>query len=338
MHDAPRLSTQPLAQPWALPFSAAATELDIYHCFRLLLGRNPQAEEWDGHSQRAGQPLPGVVASYLNSLEFSWRGLLETRLAESIQLAELPEFRIYCDLSDPAVGQHIPSGNYAQDVAAVFRRFLRPGMGVIDIGANMGYFSMLSASLVGGDGFVLAVEPNPRNARLLECSRRANGFAQMHVAQVAAGRQTGLLALHTSHSTGTASALAEGAADLLDSESVACVALDALVPEGQHIDFIKIDVDGGEYTSLLGCGRTIARDLPVIVSELAPGLMPGISGVDGDTYLRWLGGFGYGVSVINPDGSLQPMGQRWSDVLAAHRACGTDHIDIVAEPLQGGAA
>ena len=318
--------------PWALPFPAEATPADIYHCFRLLLGRNPNAEEWAGHAAMAGQELPGVVASYLKSLEFSLRGLGQREAPEAITLAELPGFRMYCDTSDPAVGRHIPGGAYEPEVAAIFRRVLRPGMGVIDIGANMGFFSMLSASLVGEAGFVLAVEPNPRNARLLECSRRANGFGQMQVAQVAAGPETGLLALHTSHSTGTASAVADGLAAMLAARTVPSLAIDCLVPAGQRIDFIKIDVDGGEYRALLGCGRIIARDRPLIVSEFAPGLLPGLSGIDGAAYLDWLGGFGYSVSVIEPDGSLRPMGQRWPDVLAAHRARGTDHIDILAEP------
>lgn len=322
-----------LAEPWARCYLAEASEEDIYHCFRLLLGRNPHREEWSGHSQMAGQPLPEIVASYLRSLEFSRRGLLDTQAAGEIVLADLPGFRIYCDLSDPAVGQHIPGGGYEPDVAAVFRRFLQPGMGVIDIGANMGFFSMMSAALVGASGFVLAVEPNPRNARLLEASRQVNGFNQMRVAQLAAGPDTGLLALHTSHSTGTASEVEGGVGSMLEARTVACVALDRLVPAARRIDFIKVDVDGGEYKALLGCRETIARDRPLIVSEFSPGIMPGISGIDGEAYLGWIGAFGYEVSVIEPDGALQPMGQHWSRVLEAHQSRGTDHIDLLASPV-----
>ncbi len=322
------------AEPWTLPTPAQASDVDIYHCFRLLLGRNPQAEEWIGHTSMVGQPLANVVASYLSSLEFSRRGLLQAESPGEIVLAELDGFRIYCDVSDPAVGRHIPGGGYDPEVAGVFRRFLRPGMGVIDIGANMGFFSMLSAALVGAAGFVLAVEPNPRNARLLECSRRLNGFEQMQVAQVAAGAETGMLGLHTSHSTGTAAGIAAGLGAMLAATTVPSLALDCLVPPGRRIDFIKIDVDGGEYPALLGCRQTIVRDRPLILSEFAPALLPGISGVDGETYLRWLGGFGYDVSVIRRDGSLLPMGQLWSEVLAAQRASGIDHIDILAIPAR----
>ncbi|WP_428394021.1 FkbM family methyltransferase [Lichenicoccus sp.] len=318
--------------PWTLDFPAEASPADIYYCFRLLLGRNPNPEEWTGHSQMAGQALPGVVASYLGSLEFSRRGLLAIGGPGDILLAELEGFRIYCDVSDPAVGRHIPGGGYEPEIAALFRQILRPGMGVIDIGANMGFFTMLSASLVGDAGYVLAVEPNARNAGLLECSRQLNGFAQVQVAQVAAGPATGLLALHSAQSTGTASEVPAGLEAMLSARTVPSLSLDCLIPPERRIDFIKVDVDGGEYTALLGCRQTIARDRPLIVSEFSPGAMPGISCVDGEAYLRWLGGFGYEVSVIEPDGTLTPMQQRWADVLAAHRARGIDHIDILATP------
>ena len=183
-------------RPWLLPEPDKADRADVLACFRLILGRNPHAEEWPGHSARVGEPLAGVVASYVNSLEFSRRGLLERNLTEGLALTALPGFRIYTADDDAAVGRHVRGDNYEADVTAVFRRFVRPGMHVIDIGANIGYFTMLSASLAGGGGSVLAVEPNPRNARLLEASRRANGFDHVTLAQVAAGARTGLLVLH----------------------------------------------------------------------------------------------------------------------------------------------
>ncbi len=317
---------------WDRSHAHEASQADIFYCFRLLLGRSPSPAEWPGHSMMAGEPLHAVVASYLNSLEFSLRGLGAPTPSSDVMLAELPEFRIYCDVSDPAVGRHVSAGHYEPEVAAIFRRLLKPGMGVIDIGANIGFFSMLSATLVGAAGFVLAVEPNPRNAKLLECSRRVNGFEHVRLAQLAAGPDTGVFALHTSHSTGTTSEVQDGLAAMLAADTVPCVQLDRLVPAGRCIDFIKIDVDGAEYKALLGCRETIARDRPHIVSEFAPDMLLGISGLDGEGYLAWLGSFDYEVAVINLDGSLEQAGQDWSAVMRAYRARGTDHIDILASP------
>ena len=328
----------PWRRPWRRPFPPAATHADIYHCFRLLLGRNPHREEWPGHAGMAGSPLPAVVGSYLNSLEFSRRGLLLPVAPAQVGLATYPGFTIHADADDPAVGRHVLAGRYEPEVAAAFRGLLRPGMGVIDIGANIGIFALLAASLVGREGFVLAFEPNPRNARLLEASRRRNGFAALHLVQAAAAPETGLLALHRSHSTGTATPPAEALEALLASETVAGLAPDLLVPAGRRIDLIKVDVDGGEYLALRGCLATIRRDRPAIVCEFVPGLLAGISGIGPRAFLEWLGGLGYEVAVIAPDGGSVPLGQRWDEVLAAQRARGTDHIDLLATPRGARAA
>jgi FkbM family methyltransferase len=340
-----RPQAEPGADPWAGDFDPAADAADIRACFRLLLGRLPHREEWPGHSQQAGQPLAGVVAGYLNSLEFSRRRLLRDDTPSDVALADLGEFRIHAAASDAAVGRHVLAGAYEPEVSAVFRRTLRPGMGVLDLGANIGYFTMLAAALVGADGHVLAFEPNPRNTRLLEASRRANGFGQVTVCQAAAGPRVGLLALHRTHSNGTTSALPDdprgmpgailaemGAADL-----VPCLPPDALVPAGRRIDLVKVDVEGAEYLALSGCAAILARDRPVIVSEFSPDLMPGISGIDGPGYLDWLAGQGYRLAVLEPDGTERPAATS-GDVMAAYHDRGIDHVDIVARPVRSEAA
>ncbi len=330
--DAPAPS-DPLLRPWLLPAPDKANHADILACFRLILGRNPHREEWPGHSARAGEPLAGVVASYVNSLEFSRRGLLERNLTEGLALAALPGFRIYTADDDAAVGLHVRANNYEADVTAVFRRFIRPGMNVIDIGANIGYFTMLSASLAGAAGSVLAVEPNPRNARLLEASRRANGFDHVTLAQVAAGARTGLLVLHASYSNGTTSAPSDDLDTLLGSETVPCVRVDSLVEAGREIGLIKLDVEGFEYQALEGCERLLRDWRPVIVSEFSPDMMKGMSDADGPEYLRWIIRHGYDLSVIEPDGSLLPARARWETVMEVYGARGTDHVDLVATPV-----
>lgn len=320
--------------PWRETYSPLASQADVIACFRLLLGRVPHAEEWSGHSAHVGDNLAGVVSSYLNSLEFSRRGLLAQDMPADTVIADLAEFRIFSNLADDAVGKVVRDGNYEPEVSAIFRRVLRPGMGVLDIGANIGYFSLLSATLVGAAGHVFAVEPNGQNAKLLEASRRLNGFDQITLVHIAAGAETGILALHTSHSTGTTSGLPDEIGALLAARIVPSVALDAIVPHDQRIDLIKIDVDGGEYVAMRGCQEIIRRHRPAIISEFSPELLPGISGVSGEDYLRWFGQQGYEVAVIEPDGSLTPMGQDWTRVIGAYRRRGIDHIDIFATPME----
>ena len=303
---------------------------DILACFRLLLGRNINEVERAGHFSMVGQPLTSVVPIYLDSLEFARRDLLKPSDLSAIEFVQFDDFGIYASNEDASVGRYIVAKNFEPDVTAVFRRTLRPGMNVIDIGANVGYFTMLSAAAVGQSGTVLAVEPNPVNARLLEASRRANGFANVTLAQVGAGRETGLLVLNAGQSNGMTSSPSSDLGALLSSATVPAVTIDSLAYDRPPIDFIKIDVEGAEYNALLGASATIARDRPIIVSEFSPEQMPGISGIDGEGYLQFLISSGYDLGVIMPDGAVEQVGENWEAVMNLYRARSVDHVDIVA--------
>jgi FkbM family methyltransferase len=319
-----------LAEPWKIRQGATTPE-DIFFCFRLLLGRPPNREEWNGHVGQASTDLDAVVRSYMSSLEFSRRAetLLSHRVNDRISLASSKGFSIYVQEDDPAVGQHVKRDRYEPNVTAVFRDRLRPSMHVLDIGANIGYYTMLSASLVGPSGSVTAIEPNPVSAKLLEASRRANSFDNVMVLQVAAGRELGLLVLHGSYGNVMTSAAPDNAAALLNSTTVPSFRVDDLIPRDKNIDFLKIDVEGAEYNALLGASDLIKRCHPTIVSEFSPSTMPGISGVDGRQYLRFLLDFGYTVAVIQGDGSLKDCGTDPERVMDAFTSSGVDHIDIL---------
>ena len=319
-----------LSEPWKIPQGPTTPE-DVFYCFRLLLGRPPNREEWKGHVGQASSDLDAVVRSYMSSLEFSRRAdmLMSHRLNDRISLASSKGFSIYVQEDDPAVGQHVKRDRYEPDVTAVFRDRLRPGMHVLDIGANIGYYTMLSASLVGPSGSVTAIEPNPVSAKLLEASRRANSFDNVIVLQVAAGRALGLLVLHGSYGNVMTSAAPAEAAALLNSTTVPSFKVDDLIPRNKNIDFVKIDVEGAEYNALLGASDLIKRCHPTIVSEFSPSTMPGISGVDGRQYLRFLLDFGYTMAVIEGGGALRDCGTEPEMVMDAFTRSGVDHIDIL---------
>ena len=312
-------------------YQSAATVQDIFYCFRLLLGRNPNPEEWPGHSSRAGEDLENVVSSYITCREFAARGLMNKIYQDCVELIKLRKFSLFASREDLAVGRHIASDHsYEPGISALLERYVRPGMAVVDIGANIGYLTMLLASLVEQSGLVIAVEPNPENVRLLEASRRTNGFAQIIVLEVAAGRDTGLLALNTSHSNGIAGDLPVDLDAILGSRLVPCFSLDAILPTDRRISLIKLDAEGAEYNALLGLSDTIARDHPIIVSEFNPGALPGISHCAGPDYLNFLIARGYRIAVIGPDGSENWFGDDVTGVMNAYAISGIDHIDIIA--------
>jgi FkbM family methyltransferase len=323
---------QDLREPWKIPQSPATPE-DIFYAFRLLLGRPPNRDEWEGHVAQAGGELDGVVRSYLSSLEYSRRydALMSHRMNDRITLARSDGFAIYVQDDDVAVGHHVKENKYEPHVTRLFRARVRPGMHVLDIGANIGYYTMLSASLVGPSGSVTAIEPNPESVKLLEASRQENRFDNVTVFQVAAGREPGLLVMHGFYSNAMTSAVPESAAALVTSKTVPAFPVDVLVPREKKIDFVKIDVEGAEYNALLGAKALLERSHPTIVSEFSPLTMPGISGVDGRQYLRFLLDLGYRICVIEGDGALAECGTDAERVMAAYDSRGADHIDLVLD-------
>jgi FkbM family methyltransferase len=319
-------------RPWEREFNIETRQADIANCFRLLLGREPSSHlEWRDHGDEAGEELSNVVRRYLTSLEFSRRDLLNAEKPGSIATKSFDGFSIYAGRDDRATGEHILFGSYEPHVTAAFRHYLRPGMNVADIGANVGYFTMLAASIVGSSGIVTAVEANPDNARLIEASRRLNGFEHIRIANVAAGRNVGLLLLKTLWSNGITIEL-ESESDLWNSRIVPCIPLGRLLPVNTRLDFVKIDIEGAEYSALVGCEEILRRDSPIIISEFTPGALPGISGVDGETYLRFLIACGLDLAVVHHQGEIQRFGGDALGVMRAWEDAKVDHIDIIAAP------
>ena len=127
------------------------TKLDVFFFFRHILGRLPSNNEWAGHCATfVGKQLESSLSTYMSSPEFHMRDLVSYAIADS-ELVHLPGgYKIYASPSDLHVGSHIVKAKmYELNVSQVFRSHLVSGMNVIDIGANIGWFTFLSRYLVG---------------------------------------------------------------------------------------------------------------------------------------------------------------------------------------------
>ena len=318
------------SQPWELDFPPTATEADILACFRLLLGRRPLKEEWPGHVSRVGEDLTNLVSSYLNSQEFQNRRLTSRQLGQW-QLVELSQFKIFVPAEDTFIGKVIiRTHDYEPHVGKVFREYLRTGMTVLDVGANVGYFTLMAASLVGASGAVYSWEPSPSNARALSASQLANGFKNIEIIQAAAADRTALLRYYRASSNGNVSdVIAESPEDVLSAETVTALRIDDVVPRTVRVDFVKIDVEGYEFKALSGALNTLQRSRPVIVSEFSPASLPHTSGVSGREYLQFFERLGYDMFVI---ADSETIAADVSGVLSRFDASGTDHIDVLFRP------
>lgn len=146
---------------------------------------------------------------------------------------------------------------------------VKPGMTVIDVGANFGYYTLLMGESVGATGCVLAVEPNPEAAALLQESVNLAGhWTRTRVVQQALGASAGRAWLYAPDGEPKNASLV-GEPDLSGGTTVevATVTLDELALGYPRVDLVKIDAEGGEQGIVTGMQQLIARDRPLIVLE-----------------------------------------------------------------------
>jgi FkbM family methyltransferase len=153
------------------------------------------------------------------------------------------------------------------------RGFLRPGGVAIDVGANLGEWTVPLARAVGPTGRVLAIEPASRAADSLDKTLAANALTQAELIRCAVGDHDGTVAfavpIVTSTRIDTGTARIGPAAAGHEALTVALHRLDTLAAERRldRIDLIKIDVEGHERQVLDGARAVLARFRPVLVLE-----------------------------------------------------------------------
>lgn len=146
-----------------------------------------------------------------------------------------------------------------------------PGDVVLDVGAHIGYYTLLLARLVGPSGEVLAFEPDPDNFALLERNVRLNGYSTVRCVNAAAADRTGRTDLYRS-TTNPGDHRIYASEEERDSLSVRCLRLDEFLDgRGRGVDFMKMDVQGAELAVLRGMEETLRRSPRMgIVAELWP--------------------------------------------------------------------
>ena len=172
----------------------------------------------------------------------------------------------------------------------VYLSFIRPGDVVLDVGANVGAHAVFFSHLVGASGRVLAFEPIPDNLAAMRAllARRAR-FRNVTIVPSAVGDPDA--AVSTTVITAPAGDLTQGSRvpqgagswqQTPDIRTFDCpmtsLDRDAAVQELARVDFVKVDVEGGELDALKGAHRMLARDQPLLYCE---------------AYAEWTRSFGY---------------------------------------------
>jgi len=209
-----------------------------------------------------------VSASAIRTMPFGRYHLVNAlaRFAGTPFLSRLPSdlggSSFVCDLHDTISREVCFTGRYEPQETQLAVRLLGPGRVVADVGANWGYFSLVCAHLVGRTGRVIALEPHPRLASMLEENVAANALSQVEVHRVAAGATSeskGFVSFDEQGGNWGVSRGAQGS-EVPDFESQA-VGLDALLDQRQadRIDLVKIDIEGAEAEAIRGMAAGLER-------------------------------------------------------------------------------
>lgn len=215
---------------------------------------------------------------------------------------------------------------YEKGVVDMVRNNLREGDVFVDVGANIGYFTVIAAGALKGSGHVYAFEPDRENFLLMEKNVHANGFANVTLEQRVVSERTGPVRLflskynrgdHRMYDPEASPAYREEEHESFDQHTledrrravpVPAVALDEYFGSRPAAYFVKIDVQGAEGAVLKGA-RTVLSGAPraIVVMEFWPRGM-GLSGIGADAAFAMLKEYGF--SKIY---RLDERPQKWSE-------------------------
>jgi FkbM family methyltransferase len=174
-----------------------------------------------------------------------------------VRTVRLDGYRIELDLTD-YIQRMIFLGAYERWESRIVRRLLQPGMCVVDVGANIGYFTLLAARRVGRTGRVFAIEPSPYAADRLDKTISKNEISHVRLERCGLGQRRGEVLLYDAEK-GNHSPTMLGDSGT-PGKLVPIRSLDECVREWSidRIDLLKVDVEGYEPEVFAGAADTMA--------------------------------------------------------------------------------
>ncbi|MFP6900534.1 MAG: FkbM family methyltransferase, partial [Opitutales bacterium] len=146
---------------------------------------------------------------------------------------------------------------------------IKEGMRVLDVGANIGYYTTLFSRLVGSTGSVVAFEPDPTNFSLLEKNCKANGCKNVKLENLALSDQGGVAKLHLSEVNRGDHRMSSSDTNL-ETIEIKTVRLDDFLNQERAFDLLKMDIQGHEFHALKGMGDLLNQEGLIMVMEFWP--------------------------------------------------------------------
>lgn len=205
--------------------------------------------------------LVKTIKRLLSSTEFRGKGSLLLALCPIRGKIDISLFGyvFQCDLAEH-IQRRIFLFDYDKEAQRFVRENLQAGDTFLDIGANVGFYTLLGASIVGKTGRVIAIEPNPKTFDKMKKTIERNGLENVLALNLGLGRSESEVELFFNSAIGNDSAtmVAHGATE---SMKVKVVKLDSVAAEHSidKIAYLKIDVDGFEPEVFKGATNLLAE-------------------------------------------------------------------------------
>lgn len=246
----------------------------------------------------AGLLVALLVAAPERSLRREHDLLMRMRQRAAVATLEIEpvgEIRMFLNPDDRVITPSVIFyGEWEPKETLWFTRCVKPGDTVVDVGANVGHYTLLAAKLVGEQGRVFAFEPDPVSFALLERNVRLNGLRNVVLERKAVSNAPGRLLLYVAAENKGDHRIYQPSDEERESVEVEAVTLDDyFAGDPRGVDFVKIDTQGAEVVILEGMQRMLRenRDLHLAVEYWPWGLAD--FGTRAERLLELLHGFRY---------------------------------------------
>ncbi len=259
--------------------------------------------------------LPEEYQALESSREF-FRKIISSMPGEKWVMSELQDgTMIYLDLLDHGVSLGALFDQYELEETGFILGALSSGSVFVDIGANIGWYSLKASKIVGEKGRVIAFEPRLSTFLHLKKSIDLNGFKNIEVHNTALSNipGEGTLEWNTSINNPGSSRLVRQSQQSFSSQNVTVSTLDQILDTGREIDFVKIDVEGAEPLVFQGAASTLKRTKPMILSEISPEYLKHVSNSSVWDYLSQMGQYGYSCYLLE-NGQIGTRIKDWPSI------------------------
>lgn len=222
-------------------------------------------------------------------------------------------YELYFDLWENETLSNIirDNGYYSKHDINILSTYLKNGGYFIDVGANIGWYTIIASKLIGDNGKVITFEPEPNNCRILNKNIHNNGCDNININTLGLGDESGIVPFYLNpenfgdHSISSTTHLRCFNPKDPKEIKVSMIRLDTYldIDEFKKVGLIKLDVQGSEAKALRGMARLLEKYKPPILMEYSPAHLYS-AGSSPFEIFAIIDIYNYKINLINLDGSL----------------------------------